>query len=213
MVMKYELIVFDMDGTLVEEDSCWRIIHRHFSVQEDSSKNLRAWEDGRIDYREFMKRDIALWKPIPHISQIQEILSHYQLPPKAPEIVDEIRERGYETVILSGGLDVLAEMVARELGIQRILANGLETDDEGYLTGEGIMRVDPQCKDKALKELLREIKIDPIQCACVGDSVYDTELFSMSGMGIAIGDGGPAAGSADVVIQDFKNFDQILNYI
>ncbi len=101
--MKYKLVAFDMDGTLAEKESCWRKIHQYFNCQEEASKNLKAWEKGEIDYPEFMRRDISLWKPTPHISQIEEILSEYKLPPKAQEIVNEIRGRGYETAIISGG--------------------------------------------------------------------------------------------------------------
>ena len=46
MNMRYELIAFDMDGTLVEEDSCWGVLHRHFGTQEGARRNLRAYERG-----------------------------------------------------------------------------------------------------------------------------------------------------------------------
>lgn len=211
--MKYELIAFDMDGTLVREESCWEKIHEHFGVQKEASKNLEAWKEGIIDYKEFMRRDVALWKPTPHISKIKDILSDYELPPKAPKIMKEIRKRNYDIAIISGGLTALAEMVAQELGITHVFANGLEVDKEGYLTGEGIQRVDPSSKGEVLKKLTRKLEIEPTQCISVGDSIYDTELFSMSGMGIAIGNGDSLDKTADVIIQDFENFDQILEYL
>lgn len=211
--MNFELIVFDMDGTLVEEKSCWEVIHRHFDVQKEASENWKAWKNNEIDYLEFMRRDIALWNPTPNISLIKEVLSGYSLPPKAPAIMDEILSMGYETAIVSGGLDILAEMVAEELQIQHVFANGLEVDSDGYLTGEGILRVDPDCKSETLKELLRELDVSPTRCITVGDSISDADLFSTSGMGIAIGECPSTADSADVVIEDFENFGQILNYL
>lgn len=211
--MEYELIAFDMDGTLVRKESCWGIIHSHFDTQEEASENLRAWKNEEIDYPEFMRRDIQLWEPTPHISQIKEILSDYRLPPESPKIMDEIRKRGYETAIISGGLDTLAEMVAQDLHIIYTFANGLETDEKGYLTGEGIFRVDPNLKSEALAELAEELEIEPTQCVSVGDSIYDEDLFSFSGMGIAVGDDNSVVDSADVIIRDFENFGQILDYL
>lgn len=211
--MQYKLITFDMDGTLVKEDSCWELIHRHFDSQKASTENLKAWKNREIDYPEFMRRDIALWNPTPHISQIEEILTDYRLPPKAHETMEEIQNKGYKTAIISGGLDILAEMVAKELNIPHVFANGLETDEEGYLTGEGIFRVDPHCKSRNLDYLTKELGIEKNECIGVGDSVYDTDLFIESGMGIAIGDCGPVSDSADVIIEDFENFSQILNYL
>ncbi len=84
---------------------------------------------------------------------------------------------------------------------------------EGYLTGEGIFRVDPRQKSKILKEITNELEIKPTQCISIGDSIHDADLFSYSGMGIMIGESNSIPDTADVVIKDFKNFDQILNYL
>lgn len=211
--MNYELIAFDMDGTLLSEESCWRMIHKNLGTQEKAKENLEAWEKGEIDYPEFMRRDIKLWKPTPHISQIEEILSRYNLPSKVPRTFEKIWEKGYETAIITGGLDILAKQVANELDISHVFANGLETDDKGYLTGEGIFRVDPRKKSKNLKNLLEKLDINQKQCISVGNSAHDLDLLSSSGMGIAINDEDSLSDSADVVIQGFENFDQILNYL
>ncbi|MEM3421110.1 MAG: haloacid dehalogenase-like hydrolase, partial [Candidatus Hadarchaeum sp.] len=70
--------------------------------------------------------------------------------PNVKNVVGEIVRRGFQTAIITGGLDVLAGNVARDLGIPHIIANGLEVDKSGYLTGEGILRVEPRHKDKNL---------------------------------------------------------------
>lgn len=211
--MRYELVVFDMDGTLVEGRSCWRRIHNHFGSQAEASKNLEKWEKGIISYPEFMRRDISLWEPKPHISQIEDILSQYRLPPRAYEVFEKLEVEGCEVAIISGGIDILAEKVSEDLGIDHIFANGLETDEDGYLTGEGIFRVDPENKSDILIELSEWLGIDLDDCFSVGDSVYDQELLSLSGMGVAIGGDGIEIDSADYFISDFEKFDKILNFL
>lgn len=211
--MDYELVAFDMDGTLVEEVSCWSVIHREFDALDKAYKNLQAWQRGEIEYEEFMRKDIGLWNPAPHISEIERILSDYKLLPKVSHTVKEIKSRGYKTAIISGGIDILAEEVAEELNISHVLANGLETDGDGFLTGRGICRVDPLRKDRPLKKLANDLGIGTEECVGIGNSVYDKSLFRASGLGIAVGDENGIEEIADIVIPDSENFDRILDYL
>jgi phosphoserine phosphatase len=211
--MKYRLVAFDMDGTLIEQDSSWWAIHRHFGVEKEAQRNLDAYERGEIDYPEFMRRDIKLWQPTPHISQIERIFADFKLVPEAAEVVAEIHRRNYEIAIVTGGIDVLAEKVARRLQIDHVLANGLEVDERGYLTGEGIFRVEPYLKHEALGRLIGELGITFSECVAVGDSKYDAKFLENSGLGVAIGGDVTLAKVADVVIRDFKHFPQLLNYL
>ncbi|MBS3815028.1 MAG: HAD-IB family phosphatase [Hadesarchaea archaeon] len=211
--MSFSLVAFDMDGTLVKEDSCWEIIHREFDSGDQAKENLEKWEKGLIDYPEFMRRDIELWDSRVHISDIDEILSDYELAPNAQEVISELKGRGYEVAIITGGLDILADKVAQELGIPHVLSNSLETDEEGYLTGEGIFRVDPLRKYKALRDFTSEIGAEMSECVGVGDSKYDTSLLEHVGLGIAIGGNEELIEVADIVINDFNDFDLLLDYL
>jgi len=211
--MKYRLVAFDMDGTLIEQDSSWWAIHRHFGVEKEAQQNLNAYERGEIDYPEFMRCDIKLWQPTPHISQIERIFADFKLAPNAADVVSEIQRRNYEIAIITGGIDVLAEKVARRLKIDHVLANGLEVNERGYLTGEGIFRVEPYMKHEALKGLVRKLNCTFAECVAVGDSKYDKNFLKHAGLGVAIGGDATLAGVADVVIRDFKHFSQLLNHL
>jgi len=211
--MKYRLVAFDMDGTLIEQDSSWWAIHRHFGVEEEARQNLNAYERGEIDYPEFMRRDIKLWRPTPHISQIERIFADFKLAPNAAEVVSDIRRRNYEIAIITGGIDVLAEKVAHRLQIDHVLANGLEVDERGYLTGEGIFRVEPYMKHEALKGLVRKLNCTFAECVAVGDSKYDKNFLKHAGLGVAIGEDKALAQVADVVIKDFRHFIQLLDHL
>ena len=57
---KIKLVVFDMDGTLLEPRSCWAYIHEHFGT--DNSEMLEKYIKHKINDQEFVKSDISLWK-------------------------------------------------------------------------------------------------------------------------------------------------------
>ncbi len=211
--MRYNLIAFDMDGTLVEEDSCWGVLHRHFGTQEGARRNLGAYERGEIDYPEFMRRDIALWKPVPTLEEVRRVLTPHRLAPNVERVVGEIRRRGYQTVVITGGLDLLAEEVVRKLGIRSVFSNGLAADEKGRLIGEGIFRVEPRFKHKVLAGLVDELGISLQQCVAVGDSKYDVNFLKHAGLGVAIGTDSELARVADVVIRDFEHFPHLLDYL
>ena len=211
--MRYKLIAFDMDGTLTEEDSCWGVLHRHFGTQEVSRRNLKAYERGEIDYPEFMRRDIALWTPLPTIEQVRRVLTPYKLALNVERVVGEIHRRGYQTVVITGGLDLLADELARRLGIRHVFSNGLAADEKGRLTGEGIFRVEPRFKHEVLAGLVGEFGISLQQCVAVGDSKHDVNFLKHAGLGVAIGADSELTRVADVVIRDFERLPQLLDYL
>ena len=59
---KYDLVCFDMDGTLTKLRSSWCWVHEHYGV--DNEPAYQAFVNGEIDEPEFMRRDIALWKGV-----------------------------------------------------------------------------------------------------------------------------------------------------
>ena len=135
------LIAFDLDGVLLDTTSSWVTVHKHFGT--DNEAGLEIFLKGEIDDHEFMEWDVKLWtrNGDVHISEIDTILSEVKLIKGAKETLEQIHEMGIETAIISGGIDLVANKTGERLGIKRVHANGLETNQDGNLTGRGIMRV------------------------------------------------------------------------
>ncbi|HYK92785.1 MAG TPA: HAD-IB family phosphatase [Thermoplasmata archaeon] len=180
------LAAFDMDGTLVDARSSWAFVHDHFG--ESNSEALRLFLDNRIDDAEFIRRDIQLWwKHAPNLTvqEIDEILGAVPLMPGAKEMFEGLHQRGIMTAIVSGGIDLLARRIARELGIEYVLANGFRVDATGRLTGEGLIRVPIKSKEEVLERVQAQLGVRPEQTAAVGNSEIDVGLFRRSRIGIA----------------------------
>jgi phosphoserine phosphatase len=180
------LVALDMDGTLVDVASSWGAVHAYFG--DANPEGLKAFMDNRIDDAEFVRSDVRIWwKHLPRIAirDLLEIFETVPLMPGARTLIDGLKERGVRTAIVSGGVDLLADRVAGELGIDRVLANGFETDGGGRLTGEGIIRVPIWGKEEVLARLQRELGIAPAETGAVGNSEIDVGMFRRSRVGVA----------------------------
>ena len=109
-----QMVVFDMDGVLVDIDSSWQTIHRAFGV--DNEDNFRGHLQGEIDYLEFMQSDIELWGSV-HRDQIQRILEHVPLMEGVKETFNQLQLAGKSTAIISSGLELLAGAIPLSGGL------------------------------------------------------------------------------------------------
>jgi len=183
---RFDLVAFDMDGVLVKHDSTWTWIHDHFEVSNEES--LREFIEGRIDDREFMRRDIALWReqrPLLDIGYIEGVLDPLPEVNGVRETTASLREAGMRTVIISGGLDIVASGLTQKYGFDGWAANGLEVGEDGLLTGNGILRVELVNKRRSLDRFLRRWDVPGERAAAVGNSFVDVSMFNGCGFSIA----------------------------
>lgn len=186
MDSRFGLVAFDMDGVLVDYTSSWTWVHEHFKVNNEAS--LVAYIEGRIDDREFMRRDIELWKSIKNdlcVRDIDEILRPVPIVAGIRETVAALHRHGARCVIVSGGLDYAARRIAEENGFDAYIANSLECDASGRLTGEGVLRVELTNKKRALRKFQEELGVLPERTAAIGNSFVDVSMFAVSGLSIA----------------------------
>ena len=210
---RIKLVAFDLDGTLVRENSSWGKIHRFFNTVNEEKRILKMYLEGEIDYKEFMRRDISLWPKPLHISQIEKILLSYELVDGSEEVLKELKKLKVNTAIISGGIDILANNVARRLGIKHVVANGLEIDEEGFLTGEGIKRVDPFRKHEALINLASKVGVKKENIMAVGDSRYDKSFLKYAGVGVSLKGDDELAEVADYIADSIREVPLIVRRI
>lgn len=175
-----------MDGVLVQTVSSWMAVHDYFDVSNET--NARLFFDGMIDEMEFIRSDVGLWKNRKadvSVEDIRHILNAVPLMKGAKETVGALKRMGIKTAIISGGIDILADRVREETGIDISVANGLRSDVEGRLTGEGILRVKIRDKGECARQIMSSLSIGMDECASVGDTLTDVPLFRNSRVGIA----------------------------
>ena len=201
-----------MDGTLVDVASSWRVVHDHFGEHND--EGLRRFMANEIDDHEFIRSDVRIWwKHAPTLTSddLEAILASVPLMPGARELMRGLHERRASTAIVSGGLDLLARRVGRELGVDHVLANGLRTTAGGQLTGEGIVRVPIHDKEAVLTRLQTRLGVSPEETAGVGNSEIDVGLFRRSRLGIAFLPEDEAVRQAATVTITERNLARVLD--
>lgn len=208
---KIELVVFDMDGVIIDTISSWKYIHDYFKTSNEHS--VDDYLKGKIDDLEFIRRDALLWqengKPISK-KKLVEIVSDIPLMNGAEKCINMLKGHNIKTAIVSAGLDVLADSVTDKLEIDYVFCNGVKTDENGFLTGEGILEVQLMYKDKKIIELSKKLSIPLEKIASVGNSCFDIPMFEVTGIGIAFNpDDNCVREAADYIVEE-KDLTKIL---
>ena len=210
----YDLVVFDLDGVLADAASSWVYVHNHFGTNNESS--LEEYNLGIIDDHEFMRRDIALWNSAGKdvlYDDIVRVLDTVPLMPGVKQALETIMASGMKTAIVSGGLLPLASRVARETGIEHVLANDLLRSPGGKLIGEGKLLVELRNKKMPFLSVVRKTGAALERTAAVGNSYIDAPMLQEAGLGIAFDPmDDVVVGAADVVVRE-KDLRHILPFL
>ncbi len=180
-----KLAVFDLDGTITKPTSSWEHIHRQLGTWETGGElYLKQFLAGEISYDDFAQLDSSHWQGIT-LAKIQDIAKKVKYNPGVKEIMDYLRERKIQVVIISGGLSVISDKVIEDFDIEDVYINDLIVDD-GLLTGEVRINVNYNGKLAIYKKLLKQYDVKEHQVMTVGDTPGDIPLFKNSGLAVAI---------------------------
>lgn len=181
-----ELVCFDMDGVLIDVGSSWVMVHRYYGVTNEAG--LEAYLNGEFDDEEFIRRDAALWlrqQPRIRRSDFERIFQEPPFMDGVRQTVDALTAEGVECAIVSGGVDVMAENVAKRLGIHHVSANGFVYDELGHITGDGVVRTPLNDKARPVLEFARELDVPLERVLSIGNSMPDVSMFEVTGRSIA----------------------------
>jgi phosphoserine phosphatase len=185
----YKLIAFDMDSTLINIECVDEIADAAGRKAEVAAITEAAMRGEITDYKDSLRRRVALLKgvTVAHMQQVYD--QRLQLNPGAAELVAACKKAGLKVLLVSGGFTFFTDRIRERLGIDFARSNVLEVQD-GVLTGRMVDQpwgdiCDGAEKRRTLLEVSTLLGIKPAQCIAMGDGANDLPMMGVAGLSVA----------------------------
>jgi len=185
----FKLIAFDMDSTLINIECVDEIADAAGRKAEVSAITEAAMRGEIADYKESLRRRVALLKGVSVDSMDEVYHQRLKLNPGAAELVHACKAAGLKVLLVSGGFTFFTDRVRDELGIDYTRSNVLEVGN-GLLTGRMVDQpwgdiCDGEEKKKMLLETCAMLDIPPAQAIAMGDGANDLPMMGEAGLSVA----------------------------
>ena len=181
--MKYRLILFDVDSTLIKQEVIDLLADKSGHGNEVQQITARAMR-GEIDFAQALFKRVSLLEGLPE-SVFTEVLSQISFAEGFDELFSYLRKNGFLVGAVSGGFHNVLDKLFAKLQLDFLKANVLEVVD-GKLTGKiTAAPVDRLAKAQALREFAALHKIELENTVAVGDGANDIEMIELAGLGVS----------------------------
>jgi phosphoserine phosphatase len=185
----FKLIAFDMDSTLINIECVDEIADAAGRKAEVAAITEAAMRGEITDYKDSLRRRVALLQGVP-VSAMQQVLTErLQLNPGAQALVKACQAAGLKTLLVSGGFTYFTDHVRDLLKIDSTRSNVLEIES-GHLTGKMVDQAwgdicDGEEKRRMLLTTCEQLGIQPSQAIAMGDGANDLPMMDAAGLSVA----------------------------
>ena len=186
----YDLICFDVDGTLVRHPTgkvIWEVLNRRFTGDDRVNVQRHRWyNEGKITYPQWVELDVQGWINAGATrAEVVDAVREFERFDGAHSTLWELKRRGVRLAIISGTLDIVIETLFPEHPFDDVYSNRLLFDDHGQLTGWQATPFDLEGKPVALRELSKKHAVELHRAAFVGDGANDVPMVGVAGCVVA----------------------------
>jgi HAD superfamily phosphoserine phosphatase-like hydrolase len=191
LTRRFDLIAFDVDGTLVthgEGKTVWEVLNDRFLGSDRVNRERYAlYRAGRLSYADWVSLDVEGWRAAGATREsMVEALGPLSLMDGTLETLGALREHGSRLVVISGTLDLLLDAVLPGDPFDEVYANRLEFDANGGIRGWTATPYDMEGKETLLRSVAERDSIPLSRCAFVGDSANDLWVARAAGFAVAL---------------------------
>ena len=213
---RFELIAFDVDGTLVDDTVfVWKTLHDYFeSDPEAVDRAFDLYMGGRLTYRQWFEHDIKLFREKgADRAAIMDAIKGMKLFKGVTETLETLGKTGARLVIISGSLNLVVEKLGLTPYFDEIYLNHLEFGEDGELLGGVATPYDVWDKATGLREVAARHGISISSTAFIGDNFNDIAVAEAAGFSIAFNcKSDKLAEVSDVVVEE-KDLTAILPHL
>ena len=175
-----KLLILDMEGVLVDGEylsELAKVAGNYDAVEEIAKRGI----EGKIDWKHGLKERISLLTGMKYEDCLR-VANNMKLVKGAKEFVDEVKNLGIKVGVITGGFEILANRIKRQLGLDFAIANKL-VFKHNTLTGVE-MRVSDDNKHEHLMKIAKELGVALENVVAVGDGANDLRMLRTAGLGI-----------------------------
>ena len=182
-----DLFVSDMDSTMIGQE-CIDELADYAGIKDQIADITERAMLGELDFEDALRERVALLAGLPESAIDQCLAERIRPNPGARDLVQGLKARGARTILVTGGFHHFADLVAEEIGFDRVVGNRLQVKD-GVLTGQLDGPVsDAQTKARVLAEeaglLEKSLGRAAVTCS-IGDGANDIPMIKAATYGFA----------------------------
>lgn len=176
------LFVTDMDSTLITVE-CIDEIAEAVGKKAEVARITEAAMEGKLDFREALAARVALLEGLPATELDAIVRTVVRYTPGARALVAALKAQGTYCLLVSGGFTHFTAPIAAELGFDAHVANRLEIDEQGRLTGRVLAPIiDAAAKREALLAARAQLGCDRNAILAAGDGANDLLMLQEAGL-------------------------------
>jgi phosphoserine phosphatase len=177
------IVVCDVDSTLINDVVIDTLTETADKAKESARINVNL-SRGKTDFAEAVALKVALLKDQP-AALIETVLGQITPTNGAAALVESVHDAGGFIVATSDGFNEFVGPIAKQLGLDAWIANGLEVLD-GTLTGRMYgPTIDGAAKVKFLESYAKTKRIPLERTVSVSSGIADRDLMAVAGLSVA----------------------------
>ena len=179
-----KLVVFDVDSTLIDNEVIELLADEAGSLSLVAEVTDRAMR-GDIDFEASLRERVQTLAGLSTEAR-RRAAEQITITPGVRELISAVHAADGWVCAVSGGFSEILEPLARDLRLNRWLANTLEVNERGDLTGELTGKiVDAEAKKRALLQWAVEGGFEALDTVAIGDGANDLLMMQAAGLSIA----------------------------